>query len=443
MNHLKKVFLVVWICVLSQFCIGSKDSSSPSYLSLAGLLTSSSSEEAQAPTSASGPPPYGNQPQGTTPTTAGVPASVMAKPNIMTGYQTNLNVLDLLGIFYHKNPNFPEVRQITDVSVVKLNKDLEKSEQLDWDFNQFILDGKMGLILFTRGLQQLDYAQNVELKGAKQISVQVNGKIAILDANGNINLCYSFDGNSVTRNPSCNATALSSVKIAPHLKDSFISFDASGNFSSIHSITSEIKTLDFRKPLPNPVSVSTGEDVILIIYNGGSSIIAFLDTGVDSNSRFEEKANTNLIQIAKDGDLNNLTQPLQVTSIVRSFEGRYYAYTPTLNALIAFDPTLKVQNGIWEFPSLPIPFFRMKNVKGLQMHPNSRLIHVYSAIAIHTMSETDMSERYDLTRYVPTPLQIVLTTIASDVNEQTFDPRKDLFQYSNVKQVLQNSFNNL
>lgn len=418
---------------MSQFCIGSKSSDSSSYLSLAGLLTSSPQSQTS---SASGPPPYGSQPTGSTPTIVGVPASVMEQPTIMNGYQTNLNLLDLLGIFYHRNPNFPEVRQITDVSVVKLNKDLEKSEQLDWDFNQFILDGKMGLILYTRGLQQLDYAQNPELKGATQISVQVNGKIAILDANGNINLCYSFDGNSVIRNPSCNTTALSSVKIAPHLKDSFISFDANGNFSSIHSVTGDIKALDFRKPLPNPISVSTGEDVILIIYNGGTSIIAFLDTGADSNSRFEEKANTNLIQIAKDGDLSNLTQPLQVTSIVRSFEGRYYAYTPTLNALISFDPTLKVHSGIWEFPSVRIPFYRLKNVVGLQMHPNSRLIHAYNLYAIHTFSETSIFDREDLGRYIPPSFDAVLNFMSESINPDNYDPSKDLFKYPGVEQFL-------
>lgn len=432
MSYIEKIFVFILLSILSQFCIGSKKSDSTSFLSVSGLLTSNP----QGSSSASGPPKYGRQPEGVTPTTKGIPTSVMETPTLNTGYQTNLNVLDLLGIFYHKNPNFPEVRQITDVSVVKLEKNLEKSEQLDWDFNQFILDGKMGLILFTRGLQQLDYIQNTELKGAKHISVLANGKIAILDTNEKINLCYSFDGNTITRKESCVTSERKAVKIAPHLKDSFIYFDSVGSFFSIHSETLENTALDFKKNLPNPISISTSEDVVLVIYDNGSSIIAFLDKGKDSDSRFEEKANTNLIQIAKDGNLNNLTSPLRVTSIVRSYEGRYYAYSPDLNSLIGFAPNLKVYNKVWDFPSLPIPFYRMKNVVGLQLHPNSRLIHVYDSYAIHIFSETSIFEREDLGRHIPPAFDVILQVMGESINVNTYDPAKNLFKYPEVEQVL-------
>ena len=127
---------------------------------------------------------------------------------------------------------------------------------------------------------------------------------------------------------------------------------------------------------------------------------------------------------------------MRVTSIVRSYEGRYYAYTPDLNSLIAFAPNLKVYNKVWDFPSLPIPFYRMKDVKGLQMHPNSRLINAYDFYAIHVFSETSIFEREDLGRYIPPAFDVILHVMGESINVNTYDPAKNLFKYPEVEQIL-------
>src|SRR5690606_1391793 len=49
---------------------------------------------------------YGAQPSGDVASSNGVPSSYLEESRLSSGYQVNLNLLDSLGIFLHKNPNF-------------------------------------------------------------------------------------------------------------------------------------------------------------------------------------------------------------------------------------------------------------------------------------------------------------------------------------------------
>jgi hypothetical protein len=157
-----KILLLFLIILLQGNCIGSQGSESPTYLSLAGIL--------QKGEKSTNSVPYGTQPAGLVPTSNGVPASWRNAPNLYSTFQYNLNLIDLLGKFYHRSSTFLEVRQITDFSIVKLDKSLEEPEQVDWDYNTFILDGNMGQILYTIGNHKLNIITDTLLNQAYHIS---------------------------------------------------------------------------------------------------------------------------------------------------------------------------------------------------------------------------------------------------------------------------------
>jgi hypothetical protein len=422
------------VCFIFLFngCSDSKSGKPSSFLSVLGLA-----RDNNASSSSTVYPPYGSQSPGSTPSNAGVPVSHSAPLKLSEMHQVNPNVIDLFGIFYHKNPNFPEVRQITDVSIVKFNDSLKQSGQEDWDFNQLILDAKMGNIIFTRGLQEFDYFSDSEFQNAKQIVALPNGSIHILSANNSIRSCWTFTGSQIVRNANCvSITNFSPRKIIAYRKDSLLSFDSNDSIYLINTLNNTTELLNFRYVFNNIVNISANENVILIIHKNGYSVSAYLDTGVGNDSRFEEKASNNTLRFSFDGDENSLTDKFKISEIVRNYEGRYFAYTPDFHKIINLDPYLKPTNAYWSFFPKPIPFVRVKAVNGLRMYPNSRLLYIFDAYSLNCFSEIDYEFRVDLYRYVPESILKVFQKFDSSINIENIDPKQNIFKLPGVEQVL-------
>ncbi|EMY60657.1 LIC_11904 family protein [Leptospira terpstrae] len=411
-------------------CSEKGSGTSVNFLSLIGLFN-----EAK-PNTSSTPPPYGNQPPGATPTNNGVPVSHSAALNLYETHELNPNILELFGIFYHNDPNFPELRQITDVSIVKFNDNLAQSGQEDWDFNQLILDSKMGNIIYSRGLKGMAYFSDTDLKNAKQIVALPNGVISILSGIDSILPCWKFNGNQIVKISTCNAVLnLSPKKIIAYGQNAILALDSTNRIHQVNLTDNTHEILNFRYQLNNIINISANENVVLVIYDNGYSVTAFLDTGSITESRFEEKASNHNLRISFNGDEASLTEKFRISEIVRNFEGRFFAYSPDFHKIISLDPFLKPTNGFWSFLPKLIPFMRIKNVNGLRMYPNSRLLYVFSSYSLDCFSEIDYESRADLLRYIPDPLQKVFEKVDS-LKIEDLDPKQNIFKIPSIEQVI-------
>lgn len=123
-------------------------------------------------------------------------------------------------------------------------------------------------------------------------------------------------------------------------------------------------------------------------------------------------------------------------------EGRFYAFSKELGTVTIFDPNLESYNNNLQFPYILKPFKRIKNAVGIQLHPNSRLIHIFDEYAVQIVSEVNIFERPDLSNELPPQ---ILTIFDSLVNDTTvnYAPNKDIFSYSQISNVIQTLKNSL
>jgi hypothetical protein len=440
---LKQILYISIFCLLVN-CVGSKSASSSSFISLAGLISNNpKSNLGSNPVGAVSVPPYGNTASGATYTNTGVPSTYIEKIELSLGYQFNLNLFDLLGIFYHQDRNFPEMKRITDLSIVKLDSSLEKPEQKDWHFNQFFLDASAGMIVFTKGLNRIGYYKNALLINAKKIQALKNGKIGIIDASSNLSICHAFNGESIDSDTACHVVATNVKGFSNHMQNNILYFDINNSFFTVNSINKEITPLDFRKNLLEVIYVNVNENIVTIIHDNGYSITAFLDSEANSNSRFEEKASTkNITTFSYLTGSEEKIENNKINSIVRSMEGRFYAFSKDLGTISIFNPNLEAYNNDMQFPYILKPFRRIKSAVGIQMHPNSRLIHVFDEFIVQIVSEVNIFERVDLSAAMPTQILTVFDTLINDTTA-TYEPTKDIFTNPIVSNVIQNLKNNL
>jgi hypothetical protein len=376
-------------------------------------------------------------------------------------YQVNLELIDLLGPFYHRRQQFPEVRAVTDVAAVKLDRALETPEQEPTDFNLFVLDGRTGTLLFSRGTKTLAAVSDPSLKAARALAVTRQGRLAVIDAQGRVDTCWSFDGSATTRAASCQASAVEARDVAAWSDGSVFVLTAGGGLVALDPVSGTTASVRLRPQTPaTAVGLRADGHHLLLVHDGGYALSAFAERGCAGGGHGSgAPAGPPFVftRVAKARDIPALfdygpgpgpapappapPQRLQFRALARTLRGDYYALAD--DRLLRLDRHLRPIEPFF-FESLPIPFRRLAGVDGLDYTPAADLLHVFDprALNAYLLDPDGKPESDPLTRHLPAELLPVLDA-ALDVDPLAFEPARDVFTYPAVAAALRQAFDDL
>lgn len=365
-----------------------------------------------------------------------------APPDLYPAYQVNLELIDLLGGFFHRDTTFPEVRELTDVAAVKLAWWLEDPAQTGPDFNLFALDARIGSIVYSIGLHGLGAYRDPGLVGAGALAVLTTGRIAVLDAAGRLDPCFAFDGGAVARVPGCTPLELTASALSPHGEDRFVVLTSEGELVAVEADTgARTRILLASHRLDSPTVVVSDGATLAVVDRGGHRLALFRATGKGGPEGrsgmevFRPVARAESLRVPlEDGTTSD---PVEIADVAVNRHGFVYLLVQPEDCLLTLDASLEPR-AYAVFPPMPIPFRRLKGATGLALYPESGLLHVVSPQALSAFSEAP-EPREIVLRHTPTELVPVLHAIDS-IPVETFDPTGDLFDHPNVRPVLETAF---
>jgi hypothetical protein len=401
-------------------------------------------------------------------------------PQLFPGMNVSLETLDLFGVFYHRQKHFPEIRQVSDLAAVKLVRPLEKPEQEGTDFNTFVLDSTQGVTLFSLGLQGLGATAVPRFRGATRMAVLPNGRLAVILADGSVDLCAAFDGDSIRSDSGCTALPMNAASVAASGTDDVFVLTKSGVLEVIDSITGEQEILDV--PLASIREIHSDGETFAFIYAGGRSVATFRNVGGhcakeweawrncqrsspnpgktcnDSRSAFQacKKANPGLhtvrFKLVQQASTDSVaipfadgtsTGPLDLSSLARNADGRTYVLCPSLDLIAILDRDLQVLAAVVYFPQRPRPLRRVTMARGVRLAPASGLLHVFSTKAIETFWEVDPSLDALVRQTPPELLPIYAAIAAIPASSILADPTQDITARPEIQELIVQAIANL
>lgn len=369
----------------------------------------------------------------------------IAPPDLYPAYQINLELIDLLGGFFHRSSGFPEVRELTDITAVKLAPWLETSEQTNRDFNLFVLDARMGSIIHSLGMHGLEAFRDPTLTDAREIAVLANGRIGVVTRNGQLDDCYRFDGDGVARLDSCEPSALAVRSLSAHGGERFVVLTQTGELMVIEPETGRRWRVQLAAWKPKDLTLIRSDGTTLaLVDRGGSRLGLFVATGKGGP---EGRSGKEVFRrIARLDELRvplpegGLSEPFGIADVIVNHDGFVYLLIPDHDVVVILDPELRPSGYSVPRP-MPIPFRQLSDVNGLTYHPESGLLHVFSYRTVSAYSEHTEASDFVL-RHTPAELVPVRDAIGS-IPIDTFDPLGDLFEHPNVRPVLDGAFQQL
>ncbi len=394
-------------------------------------------------------------------------------------YQNNLDTFDLFGRFYHRKRVFPELREITDISVVKLIRSLEKVEQTSRDYNQFILDGKQGLIFFSLGLRGLGAYSGIETKNARTISVSPSGKIAIVREDGMVILCHSFDGSAIVKTSSCSSVTGPVINVSALEENGFLALTTSNQFLSIDLDSGEVAALPLPEFPPDPSFIYTNENIVSIIHTERQGVTSFENKGgkcyLEWNNwracqrtadkpgltcdfqkrawqackrqnpgnhtvrfRFVKHAQTTAIQVTmSDGQLSS---PLTLDGLAAGMGGVLHAVSRDYERIVTIDDKLNLA-WLGFHPQVPLPYWRIGDADTIVSYPAFGMVHTKNRKAISVFSELPFDQT-EILRILPSEL-IPIFSAVDDLNPSTFPLGQNIFLHPDVKPILKEALGNV
>jgi len=365
-----------------------------------------------------------------------------APPDLYPAYQINLELIDLLGGFFHRDSSFPEVRELTDVAAVKLAWWLEDPDQTRTDFNLFVLDARIGSIVYSVGLHGLGAYRDPGLVGASALAVLPTGRIGVLDAAGRLDPCFAFDGSTVDRVPGCTPLASTAHALSPHGQDRFLVLTAEGELVAVEAPSGErTRILLASHRLESPTAVVSDGATLAVVDRGGHRLALFRATGQGGSAGrsgmevFRPVARAESLRVPlEDGTTSD---PVEIADVAVNRDGFVHLLVQPEDCLLTLDVSLEPR-AYAVFPPMPIPFRRLEGATGLALVPESGLLHVVSPQALSAYSESP-GPREIVLRHTPPELVPVLHAIDS-IPIETFDPTGDLFDHPHVRPVLEAAF---
>jgi hypothetical protein len=409
-------------------------------------------------------------------TDGGPPAEA---PRLQQATPISLEALQLFGPFFHRKRQFPELREFTDVAVVKLNRSLEEPEQEARDFNLFALDGSQGVLLFSVGLKRLGAQLLPSLKGASQITVLANGRIGAINAAGFVDLCTAYGNKTVTVDSSCSPLSLRAKRIAASGSDDFLVITESGDLVNIDAVDGEQESIML--PVADLTELHSDGEFLAVAYNGGRSLAVFQNKGGHCFDEWEtwracQKSAANpghvcqeerqawqtckrsqpgnhtvrfkFVEIARKSELTvpyagGQSEPILLSGITRNGSGYYYIVTGQFDSLLALGPDLETVGIVYHFPQWPRPLRRVVGVRGVKMAPASGLVHIFSREAIESFSERPRTLEDGL-RNTPSELAPIYAAI-DRIPRASFDADRsqDLTTRPEIKALILDALDNL
>jgi hypothetical protein len=400
-------------------------------------------------------------------------------PQLFPGTNVSLETLDLFGVFYHRQAHSPEIRQFSDLSIVKLVPALEKTEQTESDFNTFILDATQGVVLYTLGLKGMGADTVPRFRGASRLVALSNGRLAVILGDSSVDLCSSFNGDSIQSLAGCKPMPVNAVSLTASGTDDVVILTKDGGLQVVDSITGEQEQLDVTLSGINGLH-SDGE-TFAFIYNGGRAVATFRNLGGNCFKEWEswrscQRANPSgnacidskrAFQNCKKGNPGNHTvrfrlvldtsvesvsipfadgtssSPLVLSGLARNQDGRYYALSSENGSMVLLGGNLEPAAVVMAFPPHPRPFRRVSTAIGVRMVPASRLVHVFSTKAIETFSETEYTQA-DLFRRTPAELIPIYAAI-DEIPIESFeaDPAQDIMARPEIIEKILQAIGNL
>ena len=401
-------------------------------------------------------------------------------PQLYPGTNVSLETLDLFGVFYHRQASFPEVRQFSDVAIVKLVRTLEKPEQTPADFNTFILDATQGVVLFSIGLKGMNAASIPRFRGASRMTVLPNGRLAVVLADSTVDLCASFGGESIQSSSACKPLPMQAASLAASGSDDVVVLTKNGALGVIDSTTGEQETLDV--PLAKINEVHADGETLALIHSNGRSVATFRNVGGNCVTEWEawrscQRSSANAgkacndtkraFQDCKKKNPGNHTvrfkfvpeasidsvsipfadgtssSPLDLSSLTRNRDGRYYVLSPSNDLIVLLGRKLELTAAIMSFPPRPRPLRRVSGARGIRMVPSSVLLHVFSTNAIETLAEEEQPPE-ELARRTPAELLPIYGAIdAIPFASFLADPAQDITARPEIRDKILQAIANL
>lgn len=379
-------------------------------------------------------------------------------------YQANLELIDLLGPFYHRKQQFPEIREISWMDAVKLERALETPDQEPTDFNLFLVDATQGVLVYSRGLRSLGAVKDERLRGARQIAVTPRGRLGVINAAGRIDPCFAFDGTTVARAPECQTVELEARRISATDAGGFFVVTPANEVVHFDPATGERLVVRLHPHTPaGIVDARVQGDDLLVVHDHGYALSSYRDRRHDSPGggaqfQFTRVATARDIPVrdhaysggpggghgAAAAGSSSAGASLQFAALVRTRRGDYFALSPTDDRLLHLDRHLRPLGPLF-FNSLPIPFRRQAAVTSLAFVARSDVLHVFSKKVVegYLLDPARQPDVNHFARHVPSELWPVFVAIvrgAAQFEPDTFDATRSVFDYPGVPAALQQAF---
>ena len=360
-------------------------------------------------------------------------------PQLYFSYQLNTNILSQYGAFFHRQKNFPGFQEYTDFTAVKLNPELETTEQDGGDHNWFALDGKTGVILFSMGTRSYSAYQNDALKGATAFAVAPNGKLAIITSTGDVNLCHSFTGAALQVDGACAGIAAGAKYISTETSNNFVFVDTSGAIHRVNGATGVVSPLTIWSDIENPADIYANDQVLALIDKAGMRVRIADKSGLTYTEADEVSP---VIFSYQDGNGNWQQYGAPVNGITRNKNGYYFVVSSATNQGAILKPNLEPYARI-SYPSIPAPGIRVQNELGVSMHAASGMVYIFAKNSVTALSETVLeSAAVSYDKYVPSEAMTVVDAIRS-LSLEELKNSPDVMQIPEVKSALEQAMKEL
>jgi len=401
-------------------------------------------------------------------------------PEMHRGSNITPDVLDLFGVFFHRQKHFPQIRRFTDLSAVKLARSLEKPEQEGSDFNLFILDGTQGVVLFTIGLKRMGGGSFPRFEGAKQFVVLPSGRLAVILANSTVDLCAAFTGSEIRYESGCQPLPLKAVRLSAAGTDDLAVLTAGGAVQVVDTLSGDQEMLEV--PLTGITELHSDGETFAFIHGGGRAITTYRNLGGNCFKEWEtwracqrsgtargqacndpkrafqdcKKSNPGNHTVrfklnrtaTRDGvpihyDDGTNSEPLILSGVARHPSGFYYVISRENDALFLLGPELETRGVVTSFPQWPRPFRRVVMPHGVRLAPASGLVHVFNAVAIEVISEREPTEA-DMKRSAPPELRPIFAAVnAIPADSFLANPGQDVMARPEIRRAILEAISSL
>lgn len=345
-------------------------------------------------------------------------------------YQLNPELVARMGAFFTIDTSDPPRATVfSHVAGITLAPNLRPANFQSVDFSIFMLDSVGGNLYFSVGANRLYYKSNTDFINARRVSLEENGRIALLKSEA-VNLCWNFDGQTSQRINGCqNIVSIPGAQeIVSFGPSAFLVYGPNLGFRRL-GIDGTLTAVSSPVPITGLRSVWADETLILVVDQDGNRVIGWdpRDQAIIFK-RTEQKVVT---------DSTTLDPTLVAAAPLPGGMGLAIVLE-NLDTLLFVNRNFHIIGGLTS-PSSAYPFRRINPIQGVSVNLLGGTIGVWSSRGVN-VSAIDRNANYDFTYLMPDSL----TTLPQVLNDPSVenalqaDPRTDLLDVPAVRDALTN-----